>query len=81
MFEKTSKLQGRGGGGRGGNKNGEQIELCFSAQAALEVFSLHVNALVLSLILLHEFQVKLIAGLISFSEDNCFPKGLNSQNG
>ena len=24
---------------------------------------------------------KLIAGLICFSEDNCFPKGLNSQNG
>ena len=30
----------------------------FPAQAALEVFSLHLDALVLSLILLHEFQIK-----------------------
>ena len=30
----------------------------FLDQVALEVFSLHLNALVLSLILLHEFQIK-----------------------
>ena len=57
MFENTSKLKGRVGGG-GSNKNGEQIELSYSAQAALEVFSIHLNTLVLSLILLHEFQIE-----------------------
>ena len=55
MFENILKLNGR----EGGNKNGEQIELFSSAQAALEIFSLHLNALVLSLLLLHEFQINI----------------------
>ena len=59
----------------GGNKNGGQIE------AALEVFSLNLNALVPSLILLHEFQIKFKCWLNLLSEDNCFLKGLNPQNG
>ena len=43
--------------GGGAIKMGDKLSF-FSAQATLEVFSDHLNALVLSLILLHEFQIK-----------------------
>ena len=74
-------LQNCKDGGGGAIKMEDKLNF-FSAQATLEGFCLHLNALLLSLILLHEFQIKF---LIYFSEDNCFPqagsKGLNSQNG
>ena len=53
----------------------------FPAQAALEVFSLHLNTVVLSLILLYVFQIKFNCWLNLLSEDNCFPNGFISQNG
>ena len=51
VFENTSKLQGGEGGAI---KMGDKLS-SFPALAALEVFPPHLNALVLSLILLHEF--------------------------
>ena len=66
----------------GGKKNELEIEL-FSCSSRFEsLFSSFkcAGSLSVSFCFMNS-KLSLIAGLMCFSENNCFPKGLNSQNG